>query len=159
MDRLDEMLDLQRQLQARINGYDVDDQTQTQRINNISLNVLALTDELHELLKETGWKPWATSRHINRMEAQQELVDAWHFMMNLMLHLDMSAEDLWMGYHQKHKVNFMRQEEGYDGVSGKCPACRRDVSEIPLKEIHSKEFPPRIDVHCSCGYLLSSRTV
>lgn len=158
MDRLAEMLKLQRELQARINGYDVDEQSQEQRIDNISLNVLATTDELHELLKEIGWKPWATSKHINYVEAQQELVDVWHFVMNLMLHLGMTAEDLWTGYLKKNKVNFQRQDEGYDGITGKCPLCHRDLAEITVKEVKAASSD-RIDFHCVCGRYLGSRAV
>ena len=160
MDRLERMLTMQRELQTRVNGYEIEDQNQQMRIDNISLNVLALTDELHELLKEIGWKPWATSKHINYREARQELVDAWHFLMNLMLHLDVTAEDLWQGYHQKHKVNLRRQDDGYDGVTGKCPACKRGLSEVDVKEVHATMGAlPRIDLHCACGYYLGSRPI
>lgn len=158
MDRLDEMMRLQRELQERINGYTLEEQDIDTRIDNVRINVLALTDELHECLGETGWKPWATSRHINWSAAQRELVDAWHFFMNLMLHLEMTPVDLWQGYHQKHKVNFQRQEDGYDGVSGKCPRCHRDLAETDVKEVIATSTQ-RVDLHCVCGAYLGSRPV
>ena len=141
-DRLSEMLRAQRELQrvmphgdpARLEGED--------RTSFISWNVLALTDELHELLDEVGWKPWATSHHVNQQPALGELVDAWHFMMNLLWAIsgldpyddpDAAAERLAQalhdGYLAKRAVNEQRQAAGYDGVTGKCPRCHRDLAE------------------------------
>jgi hypothetical protein len=151
---------LQRSLQSKINGYEVSAQTDEQRIENIRLNVLALTSELHELLNETGWKPWATSRHINYDRARAELIDAWHFMMNLMLHLRMTSGDLYVGYKTKHLENVRRQNDGYDGVAGKCPACHRDLQEDPPKAVQATSaLIPRTDFHCVCGQWLFARTV
>lgn len=130
MDRLAEMLATQRDLQSIINGYDLDEQTNDRRIDSIKENVLALTDELHELLGEMGWKSWATSRHINHDAACGEVVDAWHFLMNIMLHLGMTAEDLHAGYLRKRAVNEARQVAGYDGVSSKCPGCGRAQDDL-----------------------------
>lgn len=130
MDRLEEMLSRQRELQALINGYDMAEQTAVQRIDNIKENVLALTDELHEVLGEMGWKSWAKSRHINYEAARGEVVDAWHFLMNIMLHLDMSADDLYAGYLRKRAVNEARQVAGYDGVSTKCTGCGRAQDDV-----------------------------
>lgn len=86
---------------------------------------LALTDELHELLSEVGWKPWASSRHVNTESARGELIDALHFFLNLALALNMDGDMLKEMYHAKHKKNQQRQEAGYDGVASKCGYCRR----------------------------------
>lgn len=159
---LDTMMEMQRALQSKINGYDIEDQSTELRIQNIALNVLALTDELHEALNETGWKPWATSRFINELELRMELIDAFHFLMNLFLHAGMSAADVWELYARKHGVNVDRQENGYDGVLGKCGRCRRDLATITLKEViikHSHFTGPRVDIYCVCGNLIGSRAV
>jgi dimeric dUTPase (all-alpha-NTP-PPase superfamily) len=154
-DRLDQMLSMQRELQQKINGYDIGYQTYATRVSNIMLNVLGATDELHELLNETGWKPWAKSSFINTEAAQRELVDAWHFLMNLMLHLGMTGDDLYRMYREKNAVNHRRQDEGYDGVSGKCANCHRDLAEVALREVHAQSSP-RIDFHCVCGAYVKS---
>jgi hypothetical protein len=99
--------------------------------------VLALVDELHEFLGEIGWKPWATSRHINEAAAQGELVDAFHFFLNLCLAVNMTADGLHEKYVQKRTVNVVRQEEGYDGVEGKCPGCKRDFGDIDRARAHT----------------------
>lgn len=99
-------------------------------IDFIHWNVTATVDELHELLGEIGWKPWAKSRHINLEAARGEWIDAMHFMANLALVLGMDdAEDIIERYHKKHEKNAKRQEEGYDGVSTKCPGCKRAIDD------------------------------
>lgn len=92
-------------------------------------NVTALVDELHELLGEIGWKPWAKSRHINLDAARSEWIDALHFLMNLALVLGMDAEMIRRLYDAKHEKNAKRQAEGYDGVSTKCPVCKRALDD------------------------------
>lgn len=124
------MLDMQRELQEKTYGFgpleELDDQARMEWVRN---NVLALTDELHEALAESGWKPWATSNHLNREAFASELVDAWHFFMNLMLICGMDMEDLARGYERKRQVNILRQQLSYDGVSTKCRGCGRALDD------------------------------
>jgi hypothetical protein len=92
-------------------------------------NVTATVDELHEMLGEMGWKPWATSRFINLEAARAEAIDALHFLLNIFLGLGMDAESIKLAYDNKHAKNIRRQEEGYDGVSTKCPGCGRALDD------------------------------
>ena len=134
---LGQLVGLQYELQSESFGVDPLRLTDEERIEFIRWNVLALTDELHELLQEVGWKPWATSRHVNEPEATGELVDALHFFMNLLLAVaprgstpeDVAAETA-RRYLAKRKVNAARQRDGYDGVTGKCVDCKRDLGEV-----------------------------
>lgn len=123
-------------------------------------NSYALEDELHEAMAEVGWKPWAKSNHFNAIRFVEEMVDAWHFFMNMLLvamplveaelEADTSTERVedrvigfchWFEgkYHQKHAKNAKRQEDGYDGVSTKCKYCHRDFEEVEGSESW-KEF-------------------
>jgi hypothetical protein len=158
-DDLDTMLQMQRALQARINGYDIEDQPIELRIENIKLNVLALTAELHEALDETGWKPWASSRHIYEDRLQEELIDAWHFLMNLFLHANMDADKIFEMYCRKHGINVTRQEDGYEGVKEKCPQCHRDLAEMQLKEQITNIPRPHVILYCMCGHEVGRRDV
>src|SRR5690606_23168798 len=90
---------------------------------------IALIDELHEALAEIGWKPWATSQHFNQAAVKGELVDAFHFFMNLCMVAKVSPEDLIQGYINKSAKNIQRQADGYDGVSTKCPRCNRALDD------------------------------
>lgn len=107
-----------------------DDEEVKPAIDFIHWNVTALTDEAHELLAEIGWKPWAKSRHINLEAARGEFIDMMHFMGNLALVLGLDdAAEIMRRYHLKHEKNAKRQEEGYDGVSTKCPGCHRALDD------------------------------
>lgn len=101
----------------------------TERAEWVRWNMLALMDELHEAMGEVGWKPWATSRHLNREAYKGELVDAFHFFINLCLVADISADELIAGYFTKRERNSTRQRNGYTGLD-KCPGCKRAWDDI-----------------------------
>jgi hypothetical protein len=130
-DMLRESFRLQSELQTRTYGRDPADIEEPQeRVQFIKDMTLALEDELHEFLNEVGWKPWASSRHVNEEEAKGELVDAFHFFMNLCLVVGMDADDLFLRYQEKRLRNQKRQADGYDGVEGKCPGCKRAFDDL-----------------------------
>ncbi len=135
-------------------------------IDFIHWNVTAATDELHELLGEIGWKPWAKSRHINLEAARGELVDAIHFILNLALVLGLdNAAEIIERYRAKHEKNAKRQQEGYDGVSTKCLGCKRALDDagvgcveyLPGTEFYEQQKTsfPTVDIAafqvCSLG--------
>jgi dimeric dUTPase (all-alpha-NTP-PPase superfamily) len=128
-DRLGRMFDLQLQMQWKTFGKNPYSLEGEERIQFIKDMKLALDDEMAEFLAEIGWKPWATSRHINP-EAKGELVDAFHFFMNLCMAVGMTPEELFEKYLEKRERNIKRQEEGYDGIKGKCPRCKRAFDDI-----------------------------
>lgn len=103
----------------------------------LTWNSFALTDELHEAMAEVGWKPWATNKYVHREQFVKEMVDAWHFFMNLLLAVSPGmtpleiTDDFVDKYMAKNAVNAKRQEDGYDGKLGKCEYCHRDLGEVP----------------------------
>jgi dimeric dUTPase (all-alpha-NTP-PPase superfamily) len=128
------MLKMQRDLQLMYNkGKTIEEFTDEERMQALLENAYSLTDEIHEAMDETGWKPWAKSNHLNREAFHSEMVDAWHFFMNMMLHSGMTADDLYQGYLKKNAKNIQRQVEGYDGVSTKCPGCKRAYDDKAVK--------------------------
>lgn len=102
-----------------------------EREDYIRWNILAAEDELHEALGEVSWKPWASKEYFNRDEFVGELVDALHFIANLLAVAQVTGTELTARYSSKQQKNRDRQSQGYDGVSGKCPGCRRDLTEVP----------------------------
>lgn len=114
-DMLQEIFEMQAALQVR---FDTDPRrmNRLEVIEYIRWNVLALEDELHEALQEMGWKPWSTSRHLNREEYVGELIDALHFLVNLFLAAAVEPEEVMRRYVMKHHVNRQRQENGYTGL-------------------------------------------
>jgi len=162
IDRLGEMFELQGNLQRETYGshpsdimefpLDVEDEQFPHRIEFIKDMHIAIGDELSEFMGEIGWKPWATSRHINFEAAQGELVDAFHFFMNLAMAVDMTPEMLYEKYKAKRLKNIKRQEEGYDGVHGKCPNCKRALDDEAVK-CHTVMPGPNDSWHLKPGEL------
>lgn len=132
MSALDMILDAQRRLQKNSYGVDIsalDDEQRAQYIRDMSL---ALTDELHEALNETGWKPWASSRHFNRQAFIGEMIDVLHFWCNLILIANVGEKEILDAYFAKAEKNAKRQMEGYNGVDGKCKSCGRAFDDTAV---------------------------
>lgn len=132
MSILQMILDNQKKLQLKSYGVDVTVLDEEQRAAYIRDMSLALTDELHEALNETGWKPWATSRHINRSSFLNEMIDVLHFWCNLVLVVNATEEDIVDAYFAKAEKNAKRQLNGYDGVQGKCKLCGRAFDDTAV---------------------------
>lgn len=129
MDKLNQIFDMQIALQIEKMGGHPGSFEIEQKIQFIKDMTLALEDELHEALGEVGWKPWATSKHINREAYLSELTDALHFFVNLCLVINATPYELYEAYVKKNLKNHKRQGEGYDGLSGKCPGCKRALDD------------------------------
>lgn len=125
---------LQRDFQARLlDGRHPAELTDEGKMRYLRTQALALTDELHEALAETGWKDWTTSNHLNRGPYMGELADVFIFLMNLMLVGDITPTDLMGVVKDKISKNHKRQDDGYDGVSTKCPGCKRAYDDTETK--------------------------
>lgn len=99
---------------------------------------LALDDEFRELIeavhgmsrpaseRSAGWKKWKgkyddiRAEEVNEnlsdddiLEKKYECVDLIHFVLNIILSLDISAEELFVLYMTKNKENFDRQDNNY----------------------------------------------
>lgn len=131
-DRLERMMLKQFLMQRDTYGIDYSKLTDEERIHHFKEMLHAMNDEMHEALGEMGWKPWASSKHFNTEAVQGELVDAWHFFMNLMMIAGMDAGDLFKKYEAKAAKNVQRQLDGYDGVSTKCPRCKRALDDAAV---------------------------
>lgn len=103
---------------------------------------LAIMKEVGEALDETGWKPWAKSNHINEGPYKGELADVMIFLMNMMLMVDMTPGEMIKLVLAKQKINLDRQASGYDGVTTKCPGCKRayDDPQVLCCEIGAAPF-------------------
>ena len=133
-DRFQMMLEMQRQLQlkmpppnrvpADLRGDDMAD--------FMRWNAWAMTVEVAEAFQEVGWKPWGTNREIDHDKFMKEMVDAWHFFMNMLLcgcqglTPAQIADEFTRRYIEKNAINAQRQEEGYDGRLEKCTECGRE---------------------------------
>jgi dimeric dUTPase (all-alpha-NTP-PPase superfamily) len=132
MSALQMILDRQKELQKKHYGVDVTTLSDEERAQYIRDMSLALADELHEALNETGWKPWATSRHVNRQAYLGELIDVLHFWCNLVLITNTNEKEILDMYFAKADKNAKRQLAGYDGVAGKCTTCGRAFDDAAV---------------------------
>lgn len=137
-DRFQIMLQMQLELQK---GHMKDGNPQTltgdRMADFMRWNAWACEDEIHEAMAEVDWKPWTKNpvRTINEEAFLKEMVDAFHFFMNLLLCAlpdspEVIADKFTRAYLTKNAINAQRQAEGYTGKN-KCPGCHRDLLELP----------------------------
>lgn len=121
---LPEMLSKQYELQASLYGAEklskimFDKEARVQYIKEHSIH---LNQEINEMLYELPYfKPWKDytsmgpeAQEIAFQKARCEMIDAWHFFMNIMLALGFSPEEFVAMYFDKHAENLQRQEEHY----------------------------------------------
>ena len=130
MSSLEDIFQRQLELQRSSFGIDPTSMPDDERDEFIRWNALALEDEVHEALAEVNWKPWASAGGFKDRDAfVKELVDALHFFVNMCLAANASADEIMARYFAKADVNAKRQDDGYDGISTKCPECGRAQDE------------------------------
>lgn len=124
----------QRELQAFLSGEYVSDQSPSDLAAYIRVQALALTAEVHEVLNETHWKPWAVRPDgadvvISKKRYTGELADVFIFFMNLMLAGDVTTAELMMAVNAKQDKNMQRWLNGYDAKATKCRGCGRSFDD------------------------------
>lgn len=129
--RLDTMFAVQDQLQRAVLGCAPHELSDEDKMAYIREQALACMKELGEALDETGWKSWATSNHLNRDAYVSELAaDAFRFLLNLMAVAGVTPAEFFDVFMAKAATVMHRATSGeYDGVTGKCPRCRRDLGD------------------------------
>lgn len=121
MDRLEQIMEKQRELQLRL-GTDFSNMTLEERAAFMRDHRGYLADEVAEALYEMPcyklWKDYSKMSEGDVLVAWQkvrmELVDSLHFFVNLLLCAGFTAEELHAMYMAKNKENHRRQDEGYD---------------------------------------------
>lgn len=112
-DKLDILFKRQRDLQHKL-GYDFASMTDREASAYIKEYAQHADHELHEMLAELpffkSWKRYDEEDNDYR-PARKEFIDAFHFMINIALGLDMTSCDLFDEYMNKQEENLMRQED------------------------------------------------
>ncbi len=108
MDRLEEMLAIQKALNDRIREKrglsGIDKTVWLQRYT------LAMLSEMAELLDEVNFKWWKNPKPVNEAALKEELVDILHFFLSMCIAAGMDAEEIHRIYLTKNRENFARQE-------------------------------------------------
>ena len=117
MDRLEEMFAHQLRLQVKLGTFkQIDDIITRQQFINEML--LACHCELVEVQAETMWKDHAVPfgwkhQDFNEQKYKEEIIDLWHFTMNLWLAVGGTPSEFFELYCEKNKINQQRKDEGY----------------------------------------------
>jgi|TARA_R110002020_G_scaffold320664_2_gene536586 dimeric dUTPase (all-alpha-NTP-PPase superfamily) len=90
----------------------------TGAVKRMKQNLLALHAECSELLEWLPWKDWKTYSDSAPSdsaiaEAQYELIDIQHFVINIAIHLGMTPESFFDMFMRKQEENRDRQRRGY----------------------------------------------
>lgn len=73
----------------------------------------ALIHEAIELQRETNWKWWKKEKVTERKKIQEEIIDMWHFLIQLSIEASLDSKALIELYMKKNKENLNRQIKGY----------------------------------------------
>lgn len=73
----------------------------------------ALLHEAVELQRETNWKWWKKETKTDIDKVQGEIIDMWHFMIQISIEAGLDPKKLIEKYMEKNRENLARQERGY----------------------------------------------
>ena len=73
----------------------------------------ALLHEAVELQRETNWKWWKSETKLNKDKIHEEIIDMWHFLIQVSIEAGLDSKALIEKYLDKNKENLKRQETGY----------------------------------------------
>ena len=101
MDKLDFMFNLQTELQNKLGTWEkIKDESDRQKF--VNQMILAIHEETVEIMKETGYKNpdyvkfgWKKGQQWNLQKYKEEIIDLFHFVMNLCLVVDMNSTEFY----------------------------------------------------------------
>ena len=108
-DKLEEIFSLQKGLTEMMNL----DRYPNDVEGRISALCTAMIHEAVELQRTTNWKWWKKPTEFNKLEAKEELIDIWHFLIQASLELELTPDDILKEYQRKNEINRQRQKDGY----------------------------------------------
>ena len=112
-DKLERIMAMQLSFMERI-GIHPDKMPLAERERVTKEVVLAMHDELSEVLNWTNWKPWKKERtEVDQHEIRFEIIDLLHFLLELAAVWGMTADDVAAYYIAKNRENQKRQDDGY----------------------------------------------
>ena len=108
-DKLDSVFSLQKGLTDMMNLDRYPKDTE----GKVSALCTAIIHEAVELQRTTNWKWWKIPAAFNEVEAREELIDIWHFVIQASLELNLTPDDILKEYERKNEINRQRQKDGY----------------------------------------------
>jgi hypothetical protein len=117
-DKLEYMFKKQKELQERLGVFHVAKSSDVMTQHYIDKMLLAIHEEAVEIGRETISKSvdmpfgWKHNCHGTEENYRKEIIDLWHFTMNLWLIIGGTPKEFFEMYLEKNKENHVRQE-GY----------------------------------------------
>ena len=108
-DKLDSIFSLQIGLTVMMNLDRYPKDTESK----VSALCTAIINEAVELQRTTNWKWWKIPAAFNEVEAREELIDIWHFVIQASLELNLTPDEILKEYERKNEINRQRQKDGY----------------------------------------------
>jgi hypothetical protein len=134
-DTLGDIIDLQKDTQMNVYGYDFKDMNLREIMSFWHANTHAMIDEIHEATDALGgikdgsgnaiWKYWKKDyskyesikfsdlSESDQLEAKFEIIDMLHFFLNYAISISMTSQEIYNMYMSKNKENRDRQSRGY----------------------------------------------
>jgi len=109
MDKLDSIFQKQIELDDIITKAKNIDLSQYSKEEWLQKKALALIEEVTEVVQETNYKWWKTKNQVDYNKVKEEVVDILHFLVSMCLTLDMTSDELFAIYKNKHNENIDRQ--------------------------------------------------
>lgn len=112
-DTLGKLFELQKKLQTRF--YNDVDELPKEMPEKIPRQITSLVAELGEILEENQkWKSWRKNPPpVDYDNLLTEVVDAFHFMINIALFLGFDSDDVYNRFIEKNRENIKRQDSNY----------------------------------------------
>jgi len=113
-DKLDDLFELQKKFQARL-SKDKPENFPKEDPAKLPMTITSIVAELGEILENNQkWKDWRDNPpEIDKENQIEEIVDFWHFVINLTLYLGYDAEEVYEKFIEKNKKNHKRQNNNY----------------------------------------------
>lgn len=83
------------------------------REKRVSLLATAMIHEAIELQRLTNWKWWKRPTKFDEAQAREEVIDLWHFLVQVSIELGMTPKEILDEYLRKNQINRKRQDTGY----------------------------------------------
>ena len=119
-DKLNEMFLIQRKLQNKLGNLERIEKSEKLKQSYINQMILAIHEEAVEIMRETPYKNpeyvefgWKKNQEWNEEKYKDEIIDLWHFVMNLSIAVNMDAKEFYERYLFKNNINIERKNNSY----------------------------------------------
>lgn len=110
MDKLDKIFELQKKFGKLYTNFDTKETTIKYKEERTKHFVLAIVEEVIELLRSINHKEWKIVRFVpNISKLKEEIADITHFLVTIALVWGMNPEEFLKEYEKKNKENWKRK--------------------------------------------------